>query len=78
MPLASEVVPIVSVNANSWTTLSGFLEGCKAMVVFAQELKLVGEAVQEASAKALRMGWRCLLTVAAGGPKGVTRYVDPA
>ena len=62
-------MPILSVNANSWTTLRGYLEDCKAMVVFAQELKLQGEAVQEASAKALKMGWRCLLTAADPGPK---------
>ena len=39
-PEGTEVVPILSVNANSWTTLRGYLEDCKAMVVFAQELKL--------------------------------------
>ena len=41
------------------------------MGVFAQEFKLQGEAVQEASAKALKVGWGCWPTAAGLGPKGV-------
>ena len=45
------MVPILSVNANSWTTLRGYLEDSKVMVVFGRELVLRGDAAQEASAK---------------------------
>ena len=64
----AEVVPTLSDNAK-WTALWGYLEDCRVMAVLAQELKLQGGAVQEAPAKALRMGWRGLL-VAAGESSG--------
>jgi len=65
---ADEEAPltVTTFNANSFTTLKGFLASTQDLVVCAQELSLLQGAIPEADEWVTRMGWRAMWLHSAG------------